>query len=288
MVDIATVPHGRSLRPWVVGAFVLAGVAAYALWLRDDAPLEYTGDPYHQAWQSESEKTWRQWRYISLSDRDAVRAAMAARIAESQMLKRLKLTAEQEEKLADALSVALTALSASTPDEYLAAISPMRRPRASPQQANLMSWYKRVTGRPMAMDATSRQVMEELWARQKPRPEEASLADPDGVWWGISEWNTSSKKRTFTTLCNVDPSCEKAAELWANPIGSGTTAVTEPPEESVGHPSSPLRFIMFDTIVRSGADYRMFGISGFWSPSLNDWVIEGSSVATDEGFLWVF
>lgn len=280
--------QSRSRRAWVVGIFLVGGIAAYALWFRSDSPREQSVYPAHQAWQRESEMAWRQWHYLSLSDRDAVHAAMTARVAESQMLKRLALDKEQEAKLASALTVGLTALPASTPDEYLSAISRVRTLRLSPQDANLMSWYKLITGRPMAMNVTSRQVLEELWARQKPRPDEASLADPDGAWWGISEWDTSSKSQRFTTLNNVDPTYNGAAALWANPIGSGTAEVTEPPEQSAGHPTSPLKCIMFDTIVRRGEDYRMFGFSAFWSPTLDDWVVEDTSVATDEGFCWIF
>jgi hypothetical protein len=281
--------QNRSSRPWVVGIFLIGGIAVYVLWFHDNSPHTYSGDPIHQAWEGESEKDWRQWRYLLLSDRDAVHTTVAARIAESQLLKRLGLDNEQEKKLAIALTVALTALPASTPDDYLSAVSPIRRQRPSPQDAQLMFRYKSITGRPMAMDATSRQVLEELWARQKPRPKEASLADPNGVWWGISEWDTSNKKgKTFTTLNNIDPTYNEAAALWANPIGGGTVFVTEPPERSAGHPSSPLQCILFDTIVRHGEDYTMLGYSCFWSPILDDWVVEYASAGTDEGHCWIF
>lgn len=235
-------------------------------------------------WEDSKKPIWSSLQYVTLRNASEVNNSLSAAIDRAPHLSRL--TPAQRLSLIQTLGTLFVALGATTPQEYLDLIKPLRKPRYAPQENALVRYeYKKLTGRPIPRDLSTAQALELFWKGRQggpSHPVEASLNDPKGLAFGIGDFDAQWKSKNRQN----DPNYQ---EMWGNPASTGFVPLTVPLEDSddtLRKDGIVLR-IDADTVFRSVEHcYAPVCVRLFWSTITERWWVEYVNIQMDENFFW--
>jgi flagellar basal body-associated protein FliL len=277
---------GRSvvIRIAAVAVVLLAAYLYYHFFaVRAETAATTARIPNVVKWEESRRPFWNTLKYISLSDRDAIRDSLGKSVAGSPLLS--GLTQPQKTALIESSVVAIQSLRAETPDEYLEAILPLRRLRSDVKDdTHLLLSYKMLTGQPVSVDMSPRDLLT-VFLQGRPdlqsRATEISVGDSRGIVLALGEWDGKSRERW------KDDS--NWTEEWANEASTSFVRLTEPPETPsslIERNGSVLRLSM-SFVVRNADEHCVPLYFGFcWDPGAESWCFESAYIQTDEPLFW--